>query len=59
MQPRHQKRDVGVTRAAALADEERYEEALTIIRRVLGAGYNPAALNVYNRIKKNAPRLFS
>lgn len=49
------------TRAAALCDIREWEEAFTIIRRVIarsGGRAGPEALNVRQRIKKNRPDLF-
>jgi tetratricopeptide (TPR) repeat protein len=47
-----------VSRAAALCDLERWEEAKTTVGRVLAAGDSPEAFEVVHRIKANRPDLY-
>jgi hypothetical protein len=47
-----------VSRAAALCDLERWEEAKAIVGRALAAGDSPEAFEVVHRIKANRPELY-
>jgi tetratricopeptide (TPR) repeat protein len=47
-----------ISRAAALCDLERWEEAKTTLGRALAAGGSPEAFEVVHRIKANRPDLY-